>query len=173
LEGRRVNAVPSRVLWALSVVDPAPDERLVELGCGPGVAAALVCERLAGGHLVAVDRSATAVARTAARNAAHVEAGRLSVVRAEVAELALPVGSVAKVFSVNVNLFWTRAADRELAVLRDVLQPGGSLFVLYGNGPTGEDRVTGTIADAMSAGGFGDVEVLSSDAGIGVRARRE
>lgn len=167
-----MTGVPARLTWALSVVDPAQGERLVELGCGPGVAAALVCERLVDGHLVAVDRSATACARAAARNAAHLEAGRLSVVRSEVAALTLPAGSVAKVFAVNVNLFWTRVPVRELAVLRDVLRPDGSLFLLYGKGPTGADRVTGTIADALRSGGFVDVEVLSSDAGIGVRGRR-
>ncbi|MFC4855148.1 class I SAM-dependent methyltransferase [Actinophytocola glycyrrhizae] len=164
-------SVPARLTWALSVVDPAPTERVVELGCGPGVAAALVCERLTTGHLVAVDRSATAVARTTARNTAHVEAGRLSVVHAEVAGLALPPASAAKVFAVNVNLFWTRAPTRELAVLRAILEPGGALYVLYGNGPTGVDRVTPTVADALRTGGFRDVEVLACAAGLGVRAR--
>lgn len=164
--------VPSRIAWALSVVDPAPDDRIVELGCGPGVAAALVCERLTTGQLVAVDRSATAVARTSARNAAHVEAGRLSVVRSEVDALTLPPASATKVFSVNVNLFWTRTPTRELAVLREILEPGGVLFVLYGNGPTGEDRVTPTVSNALREAGFGDVTVVSSPHGTGVRASR-
>jgi SAM-dependent methyltransferase len=168
----RVSVVPERITWAVSVVDPAPDERLVELGCGPGVAAGLVCDRLTTGHLVAVDRSATAVERTAARNAEHVEQGRLSVVQSTVDELSLPAASVAKVFSVNVNVFWTRVPDRELAVLHTVLAPGGALFVLYGRGPTGEDRVTPVIAAALRAGGFADIEVLSASAGMGVRARR-
>lgn len=163
---------PARIAWALSVVGPAPDDRIVELGCGPGVAAALVCERLTTGYLVAVDRSATAVARTAARNAGHVDAGRLSVVRSEVDALVLPPAGATKVFSVNVNLFWTRVPARELAVLRAILAPGGLLHVLYGNGPGGVDRVTPTVADALRAGGFTDVEVLSSVDGNGVRARR-
>lgn len=163
-------SVPARIAWALSVVAPAPDDRVVELGCGPGVAAALVCERLTTGHLVAVDRSATAIARTAARNAAHLEAGRLSVVQSEVDTLTLPPASATKVFAVNVNLFWTRVPTRELAVLREVLEPGGSLFVLYGIGPTGEDRVTPTVSNALRAAGFGDVEVLSSPDGTGIRA---
>jgi SAM-dependent methyltransferase len=167
-----LTAVPERITWAVSVVDPAPDERLLELGCGPGVAAGLVCERLTTGHLTAVDRSATAVARTAARNADHVERGRLSILRSTVDELALPAASVTKVFAVNVNVFWTRVPDRELAVVRDLLAPGGSLFVLYGRGPTGEDRVTSVVAAALRDGGFTGVEVLAASAGMGVRARR-
>jgi trans-aconitate methyltransferase len=163
---------PSRITWALSVVDPAPDERLVELGCGAGVAASLVCDRLTTGHLVAVDRSATAVARTTARNGEHLAAGRLSVVRAEVDALALPAASAETVFAVDVNLFWTRDPGRELAVLRQVLEPGGALCLLYGKGPTGQDRITPAVADALRAGGFTDLAVLSANEGTGVRARR-
>jgi trans-aconitate methyltransferase len=165
-------SVPSRITWALSVVAPAPDDHVVELGCGPGVAASLVCERLTTGHLVAVDRSATAIARTTARNAAHVEAGRLTVVQSEVDTLTLPPASATKVFSVNVNLFWTRVPTRELALLREILEPGGTLFVLYGNGPTSEDRVTPIVSNALRTAGFGGVEVLSSPDGTGVRANR-
>jgi SAM-dependent methyltransferase len=167
-----LTAVPERITWAVSVVDPAPDERLVELGCGPGVAAGLVCDRLTTGHLTAVDRSATAVARAAARNADHVARGRLTLVESTVDGLALPAASVTKVFAVNVNVFWTRVPDRELAVLREVLAPGGSLYVLYGRGPTGEDRVTPVIAAALRDGGFTEIENLSAAAGMGVRARR-
>jgi trans-aconitate methyltransferase len=34
-----------------------PGERLLEIGCGSGVAAALVCARLDDGRLLAIDRS--------------------------------------------------------------------------------------------------------------------
>ena len=54
---------------------PDPDDHLLEIGCVL-VAVALVCERLEGGRVTAIDRSPTAIRRAAARNAAQVAAGR-------------------------------------------------------------------------------------------------
>jgi hypothetical protein len=49
-------AVPEQVRWAVEVLDPGPEVRLLEIGCGPGVALSLICERLVGGRIVAIDR---------------------------------------------------------------------------------------------------------------------
>jgi len=65
-------AVPERVRWAVVQLSPGPDEQLLEIGCGPGVAVVLICERLAGGRIVAIDRSATAISRATQRNAEHI-----------------------------------------------------------------------------------------------------
>ncbi|HWM02058.1 MAG TPA: class I SAM-dependent methyltransferase [Actinophytocola sp.] len=166
-----MTTVPDRIRWAVEVVDPAPAQDILEVGCGPGVAAALVCERLTTGRMLAVDRSPVAVARTLARNATHVESGRLAVRQSELDTL--DVSSVAdKAFTVNVNVFWTRDAGRELAALRHALRVGGRLYVLYGGGPTGADRVTPVIGAALAAHGFTDVTVLRAPHGLGVAARR-
>jgi protein-L-isoaspartate O-methyltransferase len=74
---RPCEGVPARVAWAVDLLDPQPADRLLEVGGAPGVAAALICERLTTGHLVAVERSATGLRRIADRNAEHVESGRL------------------------------------------------------------------------------------------------
>jgi SAM-dependent methyltransferase len=163
--------VPDRVRWAVEVVHPGPADVIMEIGCGPGVAAALICEQLETGHLLAIDRSAVAVSRTTERNASHIRTGRLAVRESTVLGLEVSPGTFGKVFSVNVNLFWVNDPARELAVLRHAMKPGGTLHILYGDGPAGAGRGTPVIADALTAQGFIDVEVLKSEHGLGVSAR--
>ena len=126
----------------------------MEIGRGPGVAATLVCERLSTGRLLAVDRSAVAVERTAERNADHIRSGRLEVRRSALEGLELPEGSLDAAFSVNVNLFWTRSPARELSLLSGWLRAGGALRICYGSGPQSATRVTAPIAEALSRHGF-------------------
>ena len=154
----------------MEVLDPGPAEAVLEIGCGPGVAAALVCERLGTGQLLALNRSPVAVTRTAARNAAHVAAGRLEVRQGELAALAAPMRSLDSAFALNVNLFWVRDPGAELAVLRRALRPGG---VLRGGvaGPTGAERVIAAAAAALGAYGFTEVAVIEDRCGFGVSGR--
>jgi SAM-dependent methyltransferase len=167
-----VTAVPDRVRWALEVIDPGPADNLLEIGCGSGVAASLVCARLRTGRMLAVDRSAVAVERTAGRNAEHVAAGRLAVRRSDLHTLDVPVAGFDTAYAIDVNVFWTRQPGPELTVLARALRPGGRLFLLYGSGgPTPADRVTAAVATALRQEGFVDVTVLAEDGGFGVSAR--
>lgn len=164
----RAEAIPARIRWAVDVLDPSPTDRVLEIGCGPGVAAVLVADRLTTGHVTAIDRSATAVERTAARGRAHVEAGRLTVQRSTLADLAdLAVLAVDvdlgppndalrfdKVFAVNVNLFWTSTAEAELAVLRAALAPAGVLLLVYEAPGDRAREIAGRVTEALEAQRF-------------------
>lgn len=167
-----MHAVPERIGWALKLLQPGPAERILEIGCGSGVAAGLVCGQLVGGRLLALDRSPTAIERTRARNAAHLQEGRLETYAGELRHLSVPPGSVDAAFAVDVNVFWTTAADAELAVLSAALRPGGRLHLLYGAGPTGRERITEAVAAAVTAHRFADLVVHDRGVGCGVSACR-
>ena len=159
--------VPPRLAAAVAVVDPAPDARVLEVGCGRGVAAALLVARLPAGHYTGIDRSPTATAATRARIAEAVAAGRAQV-RTEALADHRP-DAVDLALAVNVNVFWTRPAARELAVLASALDPGGVLHLVYGSdggGPPRADVVDPLIAH-LGAAGFA-AEVATPEHG-GVR----
>ncbi|HST40267.1 MAG TPA: class I SAM-dependent methyltransferase [Conexibacter sp.] len=170
-----MSSPPARIVAAVALLDPRPGERILEFGCGPGVALTLVCERLGGdGEIVGIDRSATAIARAGERNAAALADGRVRLHERTLASFSAAPGSFDAAFAVNVNLFWTGPAERELAVLASLLRPGGRLHLLY-DAPRGQtgDRVgekIETVAAAVAAGGFERVTTAGLDGAVAVSA---
>ena len=170
-------AVPERIRWAVQVLDPAPGDQLLEIGCGPGVAVAAICQRLRDGRVVAIDRSATAIARATRRNADCIASGT-AVLRTVALEDLGPSGlpeatdGFDKVFAMNVNLFWVRSPARELELIRALLRPGGTLSLFYGYGTPGQGAATvpGALLGHLEAGGFA-TEVHTGPGVAGVVAR--
>ncbi|HYW05582.1 MAG TPA: methyltransferase [Longimicrobium sp.] len=145
--------LPKRIVWAVDQLGVQPGEKLLEIGCGRGVAAALVCERLGDGHLTAIDRSAAAIEAAEERNCEHVGAGRAVFIRAALADARLD-GGFDKIFAINVNIFWLRPV-RELEIVRAALSPDGRLFLFY-EAPTAArlDHAVRECECHLRAGGF-------------------
>ncbi|NEE00148.1 class I SAM-dependent methyltransferase [Phytoactinopolyspora halotolerans] len=164
---------PDRHRWAVDQLDLTGAERVLEFGGGPGVATALVCERLTTGSVLAIDRSPVAVRRTSERNTEHIASGRLVVRQCSLADLDVPAGSFEVAFGINVNVFWTTTADAELAALRRALVPGGRLLIAYGTGPSDPDNRNAitTVLATVKAGGFARTTVLRGAHGSAVLAR--
>lgn len=106
-----------------------PSDHVLEVGCGHGVAVSGVCERLGeDGRMVAIDRSQTMIEAAAKRNAEHVAAGKLELVRSTFAEAELEPGSFHKLFAFHVAEFWRRP-EQALGKAREVLKPGGAIYL--------------------------------------------
>ncbi|WP_051705164.1 MULTISPECIES: SAM-dependent methyltransferase [unclassified Streptomyces] len=146
--------VPRRLAWAVDLLAPGPGDRVLEIGCGRGVAAGLLCARLTSGTVTAVDRSVTAVEAARRRNREAVETGRAAFHVLSLEDADFAAGSFDRVLAVNVNLFWTRRADPELAALRRWLAPGGLLCLCWEppDGRAGE--IAGKAERAVAAHGF-------------------
>jgi cyclopropane fatty-acyl-phospholipid synthase-like methyltransferase len=73
-------AAPSPRLAAIARALPLqPDSRVLEIGCGPGALARAIAARLSNGHILAIDRSASAIAQAEAASAEEIASGRMSV----------------------------------------------------------------------------------------------
>jgi cyclopropane fatty-acyl-phospholipid synthase-like methyltransferase len=111
-----------------------PHMRVLEIGCGPGAAARAVAARLDGGHVVAIDRSATAVSQARAGGAAEIATGRFTVRQVAAEDFALEPGEAPFdiVFAVRVGALDGRhpeAGRRAWARITAALAPGGRVFV--------------------------------------------
>jgi ubiquinone/menaquinone biosynthesis C-methylase UbiE len=107
-----------------------PNDRVLEIGCGHGVAATLVCERLDGGFLTAVDRSAKMIEAASRRNAEHVAAGRAEFLVAALEDLDLGERRFDKVFAVRVGLFH-RDPERARSLVEPWLAPGREVRAFF------------------------------------------
>jgi SAM-dependent methyltransferase len=147
--------IPERIKWAVALLDAQPRDRILEVGCGTGVAVSEVCRRLDGGRITAIDLSATAIAKARARNKAQLAAGRAQLERVALSDFDGAPNRFDKAFAVNVNVFWTRAADDECALLRRVLRPRGVLRLVFDQDPSGRGRDLGAmIVPQLKAHGF-------------------
>lgn len=136
-------------------MDVRPDDHILEIGCGPGAGAELICSRLETGKLFAIDRSESGVDRTRRRNQAFIDAGRLTVRQIDLATLRVPVKRLTKVFAFNVNLFWVRACADEIALLHQRVVPGGAVFLFYeSNPPELVPNIVTKASRALTEGGF-------------------
>ena len=123
--------IPARIRWAVEILDVQPADQVLEIGCGPGYAAELICERLEKGKLLAIDRSESGVDRTKRRCAEHIAAGRLTVRHIDLATLRVPIKRLDRVFAFNVNLFWVRDCEAEVALLHERISPGGGIYLFF------------------------------------------
>jgi ubiquinone/menaquinone biosynthesis C-methylase UbiE len=119
-----------RLRSVVEQLDIGPDDRVLEIGCGHGVAATLVCERLDGGRLTAIDRSAKMITAAARRNAAYVEAGKAEFLVADLEHLDLGDRRFDVIFAVRVGIFH-REPERAHALVEPWLAPGGRVRAFF------------------------------------------
>ena len=133
--GRSGPALSPRLAAIVDALPLRPGLRVVEIGCGPGAAAREVAARVGPcGHVLAVDRSARAVAQATRTAADLIATGRLRVRHLAVEHLELEPDEAPYdlAFAVRVGALDGRhplAGEQALARLARVLVPGGRLFV--------------------------------------------
>ncbi|RKR86205.1 methyltransferase family protein [Micromonospora pisi] len=144
-----------RQRWAVETLAVAPDDHLLEIGCGRGVAVSLVAERLTTGKIVAIDRAATMARLAAERNASHIRSGRAEIRHAGFDSTELPPHYFTKIFAVNVSLFWLGAATEQIERMRSLLAPGGTLAV-FGERPMSANATANVVSTErlLQAHGF-------------------
>jgi cyclopropane fatty-acyl-phospholipid synthase-like methyltransferase len=128
-------ARPSARLAAIVAALPIrPHSRVLEIGCGPGAAARAVASRLVTGHILAIDRSATAIVQAEAAAAGEIAAGRMSVRRVAAEDFVLRADEEPYdvVFAIRVGALdgrHPRAGEEVLRRIAAATTPSARLFI--------------------------------------------
>lgn len=122
---------PSNVLrnrLTVELVNPVAGMRVLEIGCGPGVALQF-CLDHEGVSAMGVDHSALMISHARRRNAKHFRHGRLVLAQGTIEEAPTQVAGFDAIFSINLIQF----VDAERFALRaaSLLKAGGMLAVTY------------------------------------------
>ena len=123
-------ALSARLAAIVDALPLGPELRVLEIGCGPGAAARAVAAQVA--YVLAIDRSAAAIAQARAASAELIAAGRLGLRQVAIEELVLEPGEAPfdLVFAVRVGALDGRHPG-ELALRRiaEVTAADARLFV--------------------------------------------
>ncbi len=114
--------------WTVALLDIQPDDHVLELGFGPGLAIAHAARRATNGLVAGIDYAEAMVRAARTRNAAAMKAGRVDLRQGEVARLPYLDQSFDKTFSIHCIYFWANPID-DLKESRRILKPGGLLAV--------------------------------------------
>jgi ubiquinone/menaquinone biosynthesis C-methylase UbiE len=92
--------------WTMGFMDLQSDDRVLDIGCGGGMAVKLIAQIATEGFVAGVDYSEDMVQQAHRRNAAAIRAGRVEVKHGNVAALPYDDASFDKVIAVETFYFW-------------------------------------------------------------------
>lgn len=124
----------------LHIVDELPLKdgiRMLEIGCGSGVAAREILNRTKNTFILAIDRSEKAIAQAVKQSALEVSSGRLKLLKVAIEELNIknePLYDFA--YAIRVGALDGRHPELESIAkerIKAILKPGGKLYMDGGN----------------------------------------
>jgi ubiquinone/menaquinone biosynthesis C-methylase UbiE len=152
-----------RNAWAVSLLDVQRDDRVLEIGFGPGIAIRELARLAAEGHVCGLDHSEVMLRQAARRNAAAVRRGQVDLRLGRVENLPALETPFDKILAVNALQFWDQPVG-PLRELRRLLRSGGQIAIAFQpRGPGATDEVAATrgreIAAALGDAGFSQVRL--------------
>jgi SAM-dependent methyltransferase len=118
----------SRIMWTLSLLDVQPDDRVLEVGFGPGVSIQVASRIASRGFVAGIDHSEVMLRQAMRRSRAAIRQGRVDLRLASASEVPDYDQRFDKIFSINSIHFWEDPVG-SLKQLRGLLKPEGVLAI--------------------------------------------
>ena len=152
-----------RSLWVLSLLGVRPDDRVLEIGFGPGVDIRRIAQRVRAGFVAGIDHSEMMLRQATERNRDAIRVGRVALQQGDAAHLPFAAQSFDVVFAINVAQFWNPLSEA-VAEIHRVLKPRGCVALAVqprNRGATEEDseRTAEVLTTALSSARLASVRL--------------
>lgn len=140
-----------RNAWAVSLLDVQSDDRVLEIGFGPGLAIRELGRVAAEGYVCGIDHSELMLRRAKRLNAEGLGRGVVDLRLGSVEDLPAFEEPFDKILAVNAMMFWREPGAR-LEELRRLLRSGGLIAVAHQpRGPGASDETSAAKGREMEA----------------------
>lgn len=116
-------------LWTIEALEIRPQDRVLEVGFGPGEALYDLSRMVTEGRMFGIDASRLMVERARKRNRQSIDSGRMDLQEGSVMALPYAKNSFDKIFAINSLPFWPDPVEA-LGEIRRVLSPAGIVVLM-------------------------------------------
>ncbi|MBN6189167.1 methyltransferase domain-containing protein [Aneurinibacillus sp. BA2021] len=153
--------------WAISLLHIKEDDRILEIGFGPGIAIKKMSKLAEDGFIAGVDVSETMLAQAQKRNEEAIAEGNVSLTTADVKNLPDYRQPFDKILTINSLPLWEQPAER-VKELRAYLKPGGNIAIVlqsHDEGATDEtaEEEGRTFVRYLTEAGYTDITMNIRD----------
>jgi cyclopropane fatty-acyl-phospholipid synthase-like methyltransferase len=158
IAGRLMLLRPSnraRARWAVSLLELQPQDRVLDVGCGPGYSTGIIARQVTQGLVVGVDRSELMAAMAQRRLRSYLQARRVMLVCAEAQDLPrfdVTFDKVASIDAFGID----EDPSATLGHVRARMTPGGRIAMVLSPHARGASAqvLGGRLAEVLRAAGF-------------------
>jgi ubiquinone/menaquinone biosynthesis C-methylase UbiE len=148
--------------WVIGLLDIQPNNRVLEVGFGPGVGIQFLARSASAGYVAGVDYSEEMIKQTTRRNVRAIESGRVDLRHGSVESLPFEDNIFDKALAINSMQVWPDAVAG-LQEMRRVLKTGGRIalgFTPYSGQSKSE------LPDMLNAAAFKDAHIMEAELGF-------
>jgi len=145
--------------WVVELLEVGPNDRVLEVGFGPGVVIQHLAQAARAGHVAGIDASQEMVEQARARNAPAIRDGQVELRYGSVQSLPFDAESFDKALAINSLQLWPDA-NAGLREMGRVIKCGGRIalgFTPYSGQPKEG------LAERLIAAGFADARLVETD----------
>jgi ubiquinone/menaquinone biosynthesis C-methylase UbiE len=119
-----------RNMWGIEKMRIQPDDRILEIGYGPGTSVKIISQMLSGGTISGIDHSDVMCRQAIKRNAEGIKDNKVELMCGSARDLTYPENTFDKIFASNVHFFWDEP-EEEFRRLGTMLKAGGKFCLIF------------------------------------------